>query len=390
MALIRDAKTLSNKAVSSMRTAMSTFNSYEDEGRVCSVLLHLQHACEMLLKAVLVQNKAKVFDEKNGKSIGFDRALKLCRQHHGLTEAEAGTMRAIDAMRDAEQHWFTIVEEDVLYLCTRALITAFDAYVKRALDIDLSSRIPARVLPVSTKPPGEFDFLLDREFNLVVELLKPGNRKRDEARARIRALLAMEELAVEEVEISEKDINRIEKAVKAGSEFGDVFPRLNTIASTIEGDGTAITVRFTKKEGAPIRFVAGDDPEGAAAVREVDLQKKFWMGASELAKALNLDRAVALRRHLKIDENPTCRHTFEFGKAKHDRFSDNAEQDESSAGRRRRHEIDLEPAQAWPTRPREGPAGAASGCMIAAVSARPASPAKHPRPIHRARRRRGQ
>lgn len=50
------------------------------------------------------------------------------------------------------------------------------------------------------------------------------------------------------------------------------------------------------------------------------------MGAAELAKAVNLSgpRAVALRRFLKIDDDPSCRHMFEFGKAKHDRFSDNA------------------------------------------------------------------
>lgn len=326
MALIRDAKTLSNKAVSSIRTAMSTFNSYEDEGRVCSVLLHLQHACEMLLKAALVQKKIKVFDEKSGKSIGFDRALNLCRQHCGLTEAEAGTMRMIDALRDAEQHWFTLVEEDVLYLHTRALITAFDAYMKRAIGIDLASRIPVRVLPVSTKPPGDFTFLMDREFKLISDLLKPGNRKRDEARARIRALLATEGLVADGVEVSERDINRIEKAVRAGNALSEVFPRLNTIASTIEGDGPSITVRFSKKEGAPVRFVAGDDPDGAAAVREVDLQKKFHMGPAELARSLRLTepRALSLRRHLKIDDDPSCRRVFEFGKAKHDRFSDNA------------------------------------------------------------------
>lgn len=217
MPLIRDAKTLSNKAICSIRMAMGTFNSYDDEGRICSVLLHLQHSCEMLLKAVLVQNRVKVFDDKSGKSIGFDRALNLCRQGHGLTEIEAGTMRMIDALRGAEQHWFAIIEEDVLYLHTRALVTVFDAYLKRALDLDLFSRIPARVLPVSTKPPGDFDFLVDREYKLIAELLMPGKRKRDEARGRIRALLAMEGLAAEEVQISEKDINRIERAVKGGS-----------------------------------------------------------------------------------------------------------------------------------------------------------------------------
>ena len=168
---------------------------------------------------------------------------------------------------------------------------------------------------------------MDREYKLIADLLKPGKRRRDEARARIRALLAMEGLVAEEVQISQRDINRIEKAMKAGSKLGKVFPRLNAVASTIEGDGPTVTVRFSKKEGAPVKFVAGDDPKGAAAVREVDLQKKFHMGAADLAKALKLTgpRAVALRRRLKIDEDSRrCRHTFEFGKAKHDRFSDNA------------------------------------------------------------------
>lgn len=326
MALLRDAKTLSNKATSSMRMAMSTFNSYDDEGRVCSVLLHLQHSCEMLLKAVLVQNRVKVFDEKSGKSIGFGRALHLCSQDHDLSEAEAGTMRMIDSLRDAEQHWFTIIEEDVLYLHTRALVTVFDGYLKRALDLDLSSRIPARVLPVSTLPPGDFDFLIDREYKLIVDLLKPGKRKRDEARARIRALLAMEGLVAEEIQISERDINRIEKAVKAGSGLAAVFPRLNTIASTIEGEGPTITVRFSRKEGPPVMFVGGDDPQGAAAVRQIDLQKKFHLSATDLAKSLKLTapRALALRRHLGIDDDASCTHTFEFGKAKHTQYSDNA------------------------------------------------------------------
>ena len=232
----------------------------------------------------------------------------------------------IDALRDAEQHWFTVIDEDVLYLNTRAVITVFDAYAKRALGLDLASRIPARVLPVSTKPPGNFDFLVDREYKLIAELLQPGNRKRDEARARIRALLAMEGLAAEEVEISERDINRIEKAVKAGADLGDVFPRLNTIASTIEGDGASIVVKFSKKMGPPVQYTAGDDPQGAAAVREVNLQNKFRFGATELAAKLRLTgpKSNALRSCLRIDEDPSCCHTFEFGKTRLPRFSDNA------------------------------------------------------------------
>lgn len=131
--LVRDARMLKSKAISSLRTAMSSFNSYEDDGRVTCLLLHLQHACEMLLKAVLVQARADVFEKKTGKSIGFERCLNLAQTKCGLTKPEAGIMRAVDALRDAEQHWIVVVSEDMLYLHTRALITAFDDILKRML-----------------------------------------------------------------------------------------------------------------------------------------------------------------------------------------------------------------------------------------------------------------
>ncbi|KKN73637.1 hypothetical protein LCGC14_0398370 [marine sediment metagenome] len=305
---------------------MSAFNSYDDEGRVTMVLMHLQHACEMLLKAVLSQRKAKVFDKETGRSIGFERCLRLCIANHQLTADEAGIMRAIDAQRDAAQHWFVFVSEDLLYLQTRALITAFDTYLQRMLETDLRSHIPLRVLPISTTPPGDFEFLVDREFSYVNELLQPGRRARDEARARIRSLLAMEAIVTDEVEISERDIDRIEKAMRGGAEFTAVFPRLATVGTATEGDGVNLIVHFTKKQGAPVRYVGGDDPTGAAAVREVDLRKKFHLQATPLAKAIGLStpKAKVLRKYLSIDQDPNCSHLFEFGSQKILCFSDNA------------------------------------------------------------------
>ncbi len=175
-------------------------------------------------------------------------------------------------------------------------------------------------------PPGDFEFLVDREYRLIRELLEPGRRHRDEARARIRSLLAMESIAVEEVVISERDIDRIEKAVRAGQDILEVFPRLSTVGTRTDGEGVNLVVHFSKKEGAPVRYLRGDDPADAAAVRELDLQKKFYLGAAELAQKLGLTqpKAKVLRDHLGIDEDVNCRHVFEFGSAKHPRFSDNA------------------------------------------------------------------
>ena len=326
MKLVRDARTLKTKAIEALRAAMTAFNSYDDSGRVTMVLMHSQHACEMLLKAVLVQGKSKVFEKDTGRAIGFERCLGLCSANHQLTDEEAGIMRAIDAQRNAAQHWFVLVSEDLLYMQLRALITAFDAYLKRKLDVALQEHIPPRILPISSTPPGDFEFLVDKEFNYVRELLQPGRRVRDEARARIRSMLAMEAIVTEEVGISERDIDRIEKAMRGSAGFTAVFPRLATVGTSTEGEGVSLVVHFSKKQGAPVQYVGGDDPAAAAAVREVDLRKKFHMQRTELAQKMGLSapKAKVVRKHLEIDEDASCCHVFEFGSQRIPCFSDNA------------------------------------------------------------------
>ena len=114
----REARTLSNKALASLRCGLGAFNSFHEDGRLTTTLLHLQHASEMLLKAALVQKQIRVFDRQKGTSIGFDKCVNLASQVHTcrLNQSDAGTLRAIDSLRDAEQHWFVVVEEELLYL----------------------------------------------------------------------------------------------------------------------------------------------------------------------------------------------------------------------------------------------------------------------------------
>ena len=71
----------------------------------------------------------------------------------------------------------------------------------REIEGDLSSHLPTRVLPVSTMPASDFDYLIDREYRLVADLLAPGRRAQDEARGRIRAMLAMESHVADHVEV---------------------------------------------------------------------------------------------------------------------------------------------------------------------------------------------
>jgi len=325
MKLRREARNLKQKALSSLRRGLLAFNSYDDDGRITTVLLHLQHCCEMLTKAALVQKRINIFDA-SGRTFSLEKCANLAKEHCGVTEGEAGLMRAIDSLRNAEQHWFLRIDEDVLYLHARGLVTSVDEILKRSFEDDLAGHLPARVLPVSTLPPNDIDFIVDREFRKIGELLTPGRRARDEARGRIRALLAMESHVTEEVAVSEKDITRIEKAIREGKEAGQVFPRLGTLATTRGGDGINVTVHFTKKQGAPVRFVSGDDTEEAGAIRELDLQRKYHLSATKLSERLGITgpRSTALRWHLGIDDDKDCTHEFVFGKSHFLQFSDNA------------------------------------------------------------------
>ncbi len=267
-------------------------------------------------------------DPAKKTSIGHEKCINLANQHVKLTAAEAGLLRVVDGLRDAEQHWIIVVPEDVLYLHARGLVTVFDDLLKRAFGDTLADHLPARVLPISTQPPIDFDILVDREYSQIRDLFQPGKRQRDEARGRIRTLLAMESHVAEGVDISEADIDRVERGIRGGKARGDVFPRLGGLETQITGSGATVTVRFTKKEGegAPVRFIAADDPTEAAAVREVDLQKRFYLSPTALAKKLNLttNKSFSLRKQLGIEADPQCMHTFVFGKSKHPMYSDNA------------------------------------------------------------------
>lgn len=317
---------LKDKAIASMRRTVGAFNDLEDDGRVTTVMLHVQHAFEMLLKAALRERGVKVFTQASGRTIGFEKCVRLAEEHLQLTSDQAGVLRALDALRDDEQHWFSSVNEGLLYVHARAAITLFDEILFDAFGERLAAHLPERVLPISSRPVTDFDVLVDEQYSQICDLLRPGKRRRPEARALIRGLLAMEGHVSGEARVSERDVDRVEGGARDGKGIEHVFPRLGTVRATFDGSGATIRVRFTKREGAPVHFVPADDPAESAAVREIDLQRKYHFSATQLAKHLELTgpRATALRRYLGIDQDEDCRHVFTFGSQKHPRFSDNA------------------------------------------------------------------
>lgn len=317
---------LQRKAISSLKRAITAFNATDNDGRQTAVLLHFQHAAEMMLKAGLTDRRIQVFDKKSGRSIGFDRCLNLATEHLQLDVSDIGVLRTIDSLRDDEQHWLGDISEELLFLHARATVGVLDKVMQTAFGERLADHLPPRALPITSQPLEDFDVLINRQYDQINDLLATGRRRRPEARSLIRSMLAMEGHAAEDVRVSERDVNRVEKGMKEKKALAEVFPRLMTVEADITTEGPIVTVNFTKKKGAPVHFVAADDPTASAAVREVDLQRKFHWTASDLAARLELTnpKATALRRHLGIDDDPSCVHEFHFGGFKVVQFSDNS------------------------------------------------------------------
>lgn len=323
--LKQDARALKTKAISSMRAAMVAFNSPADDGRPTEILLRLQHAFEMLLKAALVQGNVRVFDTALGRSLGFEAVVKQAQQLAGLkvNDDEAGTLRAIDALRDEEQHWFAEVSEGLLYLHARAAVTLFDDLLHRAFSERLADHLPLRVLPISVQPPQDFLTLIDSEYEQIAALLKPGRRARSAARAKMRALLAMESHVDPDARVSQSDVNRVEQGILDGKARDQVFPALGSVGADVNGVGLEVQVRIVKNGGMPFTYTTADD---VAAIREVNLQKRYGIPRQELAERVSLTppRSAALRAHLGLDDGEPYLHTFVFGSQKHHRYSGEA------------------------------------------------------------------
>ena len=326
MKLRQSARILKGKALSSIRASVVAFNGLDDDGRVTEVLLRMQHAFEMLMKASLNQQGTSVFDKKTGKSVGLDKALNLAATDKKikLTTDEAGLVRTLDAMRDEEQHWYTNVDEGLLYMHIRAGVTLFDDLLFRVFGERLGDHIPRRVLPIGAEPPKDFQLLVDEAYDRVKDLLKPGRRMGAQARADVRTLLAMEAHTDPDTVVSDKDVTRVIRGITEGKTREQVFPKLSGVAADIIGDGIEVQVRFVKSGGMPITYVS--DGADASAVRVVDLHKKYYLTATELSLKLGVSppRALALRRHVGADSDSDMSNVFHMGKVRYLGYSDNA------------------------------------------------------------------
>lgn len=327
----REAKLLLQKALDSLLLSIEFFNRPIDRGRVTGVLIHLDHAFEMLLKAAILHRGGSIREKRQKETIGFDACIRRALSDGNIkfiVEEQALTLQAINGLRDAAQHHLLDILEGQLYLHVQSGVTLFRDLLKSVFDLDLHNMLPERVLPISTSPPMDLVTLFESETDEIRKLLKPGRRRRIEAEARLRPLAILDAtIRGERGQPSSGDLQHIGKNLLEGSNWQEVFPGAAAVEIVADGIGPSLSLRLSKKEGIPIQLVPEGTPGASVvAVKRVNELDFYNLGAKQLAEKfdISINKLVAVVDYLGIRKMPDCYKEFKIGKVLHKRYSPKA------------------------------------------------------------------
>jgi hypothetical protein len=324
----RESKLLLKKAFDSLQLSIELFNRPQNYGRVSSTLIQLDHAYEMFLKAAIIHRGGKIREKGAKETIGFDTCVRRALSDSKikfLTEEQALTLQIINELRDAAQHYLLEISEEHLFLHIQSGITLFRDLLKNVFNQDLSSLLPARVLPVSTLPLLDLSSLFDSEIKVINSLLLPGRRKKIEAEARLRPLVILDStIKGEKGQPSSNELRKVAQELLTGKKWPEIFSGVSAIEMTPSGSGPSVSLRITKKEGIPIHLVPEGTPAaGVVGVKRVNDFDFYNLGATQLANKLGItvNKLVAVVDYFKLRSDPECYKEFKAGSMVLKRYS---------------------------------------------------------------------
>lgn len=327
----REVRLLLNKACDSLILSIEIFNRPQDTGRKTTTLLLLDHSFEMLLKASILQRNGRIREKRENQTIGFDKCIRIALSDgtvHFLNEEQAVILQGINLLRDAAQHHLLYISENQFYMHVQSGITLFRDLLKNVFERDLYEYLPNRVLPISTTAPVDLDVLFDSEIEEIKRLLRPGSRKRLDARAKLRPLVLLDlSIRGETIQPSPSQLNHIGAALVSGIKWQDIFLGVSSITVSTTGSGHDVAIRWTKKEGIPIHTVPEGTPgSSVVAIKRVSELGFYNLSITELAEkvGLTMPKALALVHYLNLKENEDYFKIIKIGKSEFPRYSQKA------------------------------------------------------------------
>ncbi|MGD0290684.1 MAG: DUF3644 domain-containing protein [Candidatus Binataceae bacterium] len=326
----KEARLLLGKAVDSFILSIDHFNRPSDVGRTSAVLILLDHSFEMLLKASILHKGGRIRKPRERQTIGFGECVRIALDGRVkfLNSDQALTLQMINSLRDAAQHHLVDISESQFYMHAQSGVTLFRDLLKDIFAQELSTRMPERVLPVSTTPPVTLSILFDSEIAFIQKLLAPKLRRQTEATSRLRALAIMDaSIRGEYLQPSESALQNLAGEIKSGRSWQDIFLGVASMELTSKGVGPTLDLRLTKKEGIPVQLVREGTPGAqVVAVKRVNELDFYNLGRDDIAKKVQLTgpKTTAVIRFLGLKEDSDCYKTILVGGTKFDRYSQEA------------------------------------------------------------------
>jgi hypothetical protein len=329
----REVRHLKHKAVESLVLSIELFNRPHGQGRSDAVLIHADHAFEMLLKAIIRHRGGAIRKAGEAHTLGFKECLGKCLSEAELiclTSEQAISLQFLNGWRDAAQHYLLELSEQQLYLASQGAVTLFNDLLSDVFGETLRDHVPERVLPVSTSPPRDLDLLLDDEFTVITELIGPGSRRLGDARSRLRSIAILESAtAGSDHQPTDEELHGHVRELRAGRTWRDLFPGVASLQLSTSGSGLTYSLRISKKEGVPIRLVAEGDPATAVvAVKRVNELDFYSLGfrelAAHLAGVVSANKLQVVIRHLGLRDSPKYFKEMTIGRSRFARYSEEA------------------------------------------------------------------
>lgn len=216
----------------SLTLAVEVFNRPSATARTQGVLLNLRASFEMLLKAVVWEDRGRIEPKGGGESYSLRYCLRIVRGMGKLSEDEEIVAATIAGHRDAVQHQGAAVTDERLYLDAASGLRLFDDLLHRYFAERLADHpeFANRMLPVSANPPREMHLLTSSDVQHVRELLKPPRRRHAEALALLRTLVVSEQVALDPTadltHPTERQLEHVAKKLQETDDWTTVLPGL--------------------------------------------------------------------------------------------------------------------------------------------------------------------
>jgi len=319
-------KILLGKSLDSLVLAIDHFNRPWDIGRHEAVLIMLDRAFELLLKAVILHRGGRIRDAK--ETIGFEKCVRKCISDQTLkciNEEQGLTIQIVNSLRDAAQHDIVELSEQELYMYSQAGITLYADILQSVFQSSLKSYLPDRVLPISTEPPRDLHAMIECDFRIIRELVRPHSRKQLQAKAKLKTLAIVESsLGGVRSQPSEFEVKKLIGEVRSGKDWKELFPGIASLQISTEGTGINVSIRITKSEGDPVRLIPEGTPGATVlGVKRVNELDYYSLGLNDLAKKLGLTppKALALIRYLSLQNSEDFFKIIKVGGSKFKRYS---------------------------------------------------------------------